>query len=143
MPMKIPDPKKQREAREAVHMKAITGMRQGDKISDAIAKAKLPKGMSWMDGSVQLDRDKGGHQGSWVSYLVAPAPPTPAAFVEYYVKPVRFGWLTESSDRKHILERIEAAVHDFQKEIAAGIAKRVKDGEIIPDDCAFKEHSNG
>lgn len=136
--MKIEDPRKVREAFEAAQGKATIGRHQGSKISDALQVIKLPTGMRWLDNTnLQLDG------GSWVTFIIHPVGTDDwgVAAVNrggYYVKSLRFGWLTESSSPAHILERVEGAVHAFKREIAAGTAKVVKDGDLLPgDDCAF------
>jgi hypothetical protein len=135
--MKIPDPKKQREAKELRSAKMITGQRQGSKIQEALKYAHLPVGMKWVNSSLELAG------ASWITYIIHPVGTTDYGVAAvrrkgFYVKAIRFGWLSESADAKHIMERVETAIHAFQREIEAGTAQVVKDGDLLPDDsCAF------
>lgn len=110
--------------------------RQGIRLTAAIQTIRLPKGMTWCDsGNINAANNlTRGPSASWLTYITAKAPGLSSA---HYVKPIRFGWLTESMDQGHIRERIESAIHDFQRDIRDGVALLVKDGEVIPDNCAF------
>lgn len=133
---------------KAREMKKVQSVNQKRKLQEIIQTVSLPRGLRWASNDfVNLDQSS-GYVSAWVGYLVCPvgtkdwtkAGQTPGG---YYVKGVRFGWLTESASPGHIRERVEEAIKDFQKEIEAGTANTVKDGEIIPDDCKFKLAAEG
>jgi len=112
---------------QAYDLKRVQSVNQKRKIEDVIQAFSLPAGMCFVNGLI-LD------QSSWLCYILATRRHDPT---RCFVKGLRFGWLTESASPSHIQERIEAAILDFQKEIAEGTAQEVKDGDLIADDCIF------
>jgi hypothetical protein len=137
--MKIEDPAVVK-AREEKQKQSVNHKRN---LQRAIEAIDLPVGMRWVDAdNLQLDRST-DHIAAWVTYLVSPVGTDDWGVASvrqagYYVKGVRFGWLTESASPSHVRERIEEAVYEFMKEIEAGTAQKVKDGDLIPDDCRFR-----
>ena len=109
--------------------------RQGIRLTAAISSIRLPQGMKWCDsGNITANNLTRGPRASWLTYITVKPTGLSSA---HYVKPIRFGWLTESMDKGHIRDRIESAIYDFQRDIRDGVALIVRDGEMIPDDCAF------
>ena len=106
-------------------------------IDQAVRDATLPEGITLLDGAGFLLLAPGPTNGlyrpRWIAYLshLTPATGPEGQGIRLFVHPIDFGPV-RTFDPTTIPARMAAEAATFQKDLAAGAAQEIHDGELLP-----------
>lgn len=108
----------------------------------AVRGAKLPEGITLLDGTGMLQLQSfaqpagaRGYRAQWLAYLFYMTPPTgpDGEGARVFVRKISFGFLSNVTANPEATRRIiEREAQEFKKELDAGTATEVRDGDELP-----------